>query len=173
MKLIIERSLDVRVTVIRLIERLSTTSNSISPCIVQSLHPLFAKETNDSAISALIDALMAHLGVVLKNNTSVDDKITKLVLSGLTDKRSKIKATWAVATSAIIWETSQVNSASISFSKVVAKSLFVVFNEIASNAVQAFQNGTIAAGYAISASTLGTWLGSQDTQLRNFVKDSF
>ena len=173
MKLIIERSLDIRVTVARLIELLAKTTHTISPYIVQSIQPLFAKETNDSAISALIDALMTHLGVLLKNDTPVDDKITKLISSGLTDKRSKIKAGWAVAVSGIIWDTSQVNPASMSFSKVIAKSLLLVFSEIASNAVQAVQNGTIIAGYAISASTLGRWLEWQDTQLCNLVKNLF
>jgi len=154
---------------------LAETSSSISSYIVQSLHPLFAKETNDAAISALIDALIAHQGVLLRSNGTVDDKISKLISSGLTDKRSKIKSGWALAISEIMWNVSQVNPALIAFSKVIAKDLFSMFNEVASNAVQASQNGTIIAGYAISAATLGRWLEWQDAQLGNssckFISD--
>lgn len=133
---------------------------------------MFAKETNDSAASALIDALLAHEGVLLRNDTPVDENLSKLMASGLTDKRSKIKAAWAVAISGVIWGVSIVNPASIAFSKTIAKNLFVVFSEIASNAVQASQTGTITAGYAISAATLGRWLDWQDPHLGISTKRS-
>jgi Generalcontrol nonderepressible 1 (Gcn1) N-terminal len=128
---------------------------------------LFAKETNDAAISAFIDTLMAHQGVLLGNYSTMDGKISKLISSGLKDKRSKIKSGWALAISEIMWNVSQVNPALIAFSKEIAKDLFTMLNEVASNAVQASQNGTIIAGYAISAATLGRWLEWQDAQLGN------
>jgi Generalcontrol nonderepressible 1 (Gcn1) N-terminal len=135
------------------------------------LVPLFAKETNDAATSALTDAFTAHQAILLANDVSIDEKTQKLVISGLTDKRSKIKAVWAVAVSEIIWEVdlSSVNPSSIAFSKSIAKHLFSIFNEVTSNAVQSSQNGTITAAYAISAAALGRWLEWQDSQLGLFL----
>lgn len=126
---------------------------------------MFAKETNESAISALVDALITHQGNLVKNDIPVEDKITKLVCSGLIDKRSKFKSGWAVSISEMIWNISKVNPAAIAFSKAVAKNFFTLFNDIASNSIQASQNGTIIAGYAISAITLGKWLEWQESQL--------
>jgi hypothetical protein len=129
---------------------------------------MFAKETNELAISALIDALMAHQAVLLQNDTAPEDKISKLISSGLTDKRAKIKSGWAVASSGIIWGTNnnaEVTSALITFSKSISKSIFLIFNEVASNPAQASQSGNITAGYAISAASLGRWLQWQNPQL--------
>ena len=147
----------------------------ISSVIVQSLQPIFAKETNESAVSALIDALMAHQGVLLNSDTAPDDKVSKLIPSGLTDKRVKIKSGWAVATSRMIWNINDgvgITPALITFSKHISKHIFHVFNEVASNAVQASQSGSMTAGYAISAASLGRWLQWQDPQLgipRNLI----
>ena len=129
---------------------------------------MFAKETNDLAISALIDALMAHQGVLLTNDIAPEDKISKLISSGLTDKRAKIKSSWAVASSGIIWRANngaEITPSLITFSKSISKSIFLVFNEVVSNPVQASQSGSITAGYAISAASLGRWLQWQDPQL--------
>jgi Generalcontrol nonderepressible 1 (Gcn1) N-terminal len=129
---------------------------------------MFAKETNDQAIISMVDALIAHQGVLLRNNTDVDDKVLKLVSSGLMDKRIKVKSSWAVAVSECIWAVSNlfdVNPSLVSFSTSVAKNLLLVFNEVASNAMQASQNGTLISGYAISAAALGRWFEWQDAQL--------
>jgi hypothetical protein len=163
----IERSVDTRVSILRILEGLPKTSTRLSTFILQSLTPLLAKETNEIAISALVDGLMAHQGVLLQNDSAVDDKVSKLVSSGLTDKRSKIKSSWAVAISGVIWDIQQnpVNSSVIKFSNTIARNMFNAFNEAASNAVQASQNGTIVSGYAVSAAVLRRWLSWQEDQL--------
>lgn len=139
-----------------------------SSAIVRSLQPMFAKETNELAISALVDAIMAHQGVLLKSDIAPEDQISKLISSGLTDKRPKIKSGWAMASSGIIWRANseaETTPALIAFSKSISKSIFLVFSEVASNPVQASQSGSITAGYAISAASLGRWLQWQDPQL--------
>lgn len=170
----IERSVDTRVSVVRILEGLPKNSTHLSTYIAQSLTPLFAKETNEMALSALIDCLMAHEGLLLENDSALDEKVSKLVTSGLTDKRGKIKSSWAVAVSSVIWNVDQlpVNSSMIKFSNSIAKNIFNIFNEGASNAVQASQNGTIISGYAVSAATLGRWLNWQDDQLGRFHSGS-
>ena len=135
---------------------------------MQSLHPILSKETNESAILAMTDALMVHQGVLLNKDAALDDKVSKLVLSGLTDKRPKVKSGWAVASSCIIWGVNngdEISSAVISFSKAITKNTFMAFNEVASNAVQASQTGSLISGYAIAAATLGRWLQWKDPQL--------
>lgn len=147
----------------------------ISPLIVRSLQLLFAKETNELAISALIDALMAHQDILLKNDTAPENTISKLISSGLADKRAKIKSGWAVASSGIIWRANNgagTTPALVTFSKSISKSLFLLFNEVASNPVQASQSGTITAGYAIGAVSLGRWLQWQDPQLSILKRNS-
>jgi hypothetical protein len=163
----VERSVDTRVSILRILEGLPKTSTRLSTFISQSLTPLLAKETNEIAISALVEGLMAHQGVLLQNDSAVDDKVSKLVSSGLTDKRSKIKSSWAVAISGVIWDIQQnpVNSSVIKFSNTIARNMFNAFNEAASNAVQASQNGTIVSGYAVSAAVLRRWLSWQEDQL--------
>jgi hypothetical protein len=141
---------------------------TISSLIVQSLQPMFVKETNELAISALIDALMAHQGVLLQNGSAPEDKISKLISSGLTDKRAKVKSGWAVGSSGIIWGANngaEITPALIAFSKSISKSIFLILNEVASNPVQASQSGSIIAGYAICAASLGRWLQWQNPQL--------
>ena len=160
---IIERSVETRVAINRLIEGLP---HELSPYIVQSLHPIFTKETSELAIPSLIDTLLKHQGSVIRSNTPMDDKILKLVSAGLTDKRSKIKSAWVVAVAEMLWdlEPSDVNPAVVNFSKSIFKSFLNVFHEVANNAIQACQNGTIISGYAISAAALGRWLSYRDEQ---------
>ena len=134
---------------------------------MQVLQPNFAKETNELALSALIDALSAHQGMLLENDTPADHKTIKLVLSGLTDKRAKVKCVWATAISRIIWDANSTTFALITFSKNIAKQLFGVFSEITQNVVQASQNGTVTAGYAICAAAIARWLEWSDTELSN------
>jgi Generalcontrol nonderepressible 1 (Gcn1) N-terminal len=165
---VLERSVDIRLALTRLVERLPKTSVKLSTSIVQSLLPLFAKESNDAATAALTDALAAHEGVLLSNDVAVDDKAQKMIIAGLVDKRTKIKSGWAVAVSETIWQLDSANPSSIAFSKAIAKNLFNIFNEVTANAVQSSQNGTITAAYAISAAALGRWMEWQDAQLGTF-----
>ena len=111
---------------------------------------------------------MAHQGILLENDTAPEGTISKLISSGLADKRTKIKSSWAVAGSGIIWRANngaETTPALITFSQSISKSLLLVFNEVASNPVQASQSGIITAGYAIGAASLGRWLQWQDPQL--------
>ena len=114
---------------------------------------------------------MSHEDLLLRRDIPVDDKLLKLVTSGLSDKRIRVKAAWAVATSEIIWhfdEVSDVTSSLSVFLKTVAKNLFDIFNEVANNPVQASQNGTLISAYAISAASLGRWIDWQDRGLGTF-----
>jgi hypothetical protein len=157
---------DSRVAILRIIERSQKEPlQPISSFIVESLQAIFPKETNELAISAMTDAIMTHQAVLLEKDIVMEDKVTKLVIAGLSDKRLKVKAGWAVSVSSVIWDAKTVTPALIAFSKNVAKGLFNVFNEVANNGLQAIQNGTIAAGYAISAATVGRWFAWQDTPL--------
>ena len=130
-----------------------------------SLTAIFAKETNETAILAMTDALMTHQGVLFEDDIAMDDKVAKLVTAGLSDKRSKIKASWATSVSHIIWNTKTTNPSIFAFSKHVSKHLFSVFSEVAVNGVQASQNGTIVGGYAVCAAALGRWSEWQDNHL--------
>jgi hypothetical protein len=163
--LMIERSIDVRIAIIRILENMPKVTVKLSSYIVQSLQPLFSKETNELALSATIEALMAHQGTLLSNNFSVEDNVSKSLNAGLIDKRSKIKTSWTISSSEFIWSienASIVNSSILNCSNNISTSFIAVFNEVASNAVQASQNGTIISGYAVTAATLGRWLDWPD-----------
>ena len=123
------------------------------------------------AMMAMIEALTTHEAVLLENGTPVDDKVVKLVSAGLTDKKVKIKASWAIAVSSIIWKARSANPALLAFSKKISKNLISVFNEVAANGLQASQNGTVVAGYAICAATLGRWTEWDDSQLCAFPSE--
>jgi hypothetical protein len=159
-----ERSVDTRIGITRILNGMPKQSVALSSYLTSTLPPLFVKETNESALATLIDALMAHQAVLLRNDSASDDKISKLVSSGLTDKRAKVKSAWVVAVSNLVWdvnEPSNANPSIIAFSRSVAKGLFGAFTEVANNAVQAMQNGTITSGYAAAAATIGRWLDWQ------------
>ena len=143
-------------------------SPQLSLDIVNRVTQMLAKETNEIAISALIDAFMSHQPVNLKHDVAMDEKSLKLVNSGLVDKRSRVKCSWAVAVSKAIWnntEHSKPNSAMVAFSKSVAKDLLHMLKEYTSNPLQALQSGNISAAYAIVAVGLGRWLSWGDNQL--------
>jgi hypothetical protein len=145
----------------------------LSDAVVQGLLPLLSKETSEIGLSSMIDALITHQGILLKEGFSVDDKIQKYIITGLSEKRPKVKSAWAVAVSQLIWnfgEPSHVTSPVISFSKSVSKLLCSTFHEIVVNAIQASQNSAIISGYAISAATLGRWLEWDDEELIRIVK---
>jgi Generalcontrol nonderepressible 1 (Gcn1) N-terminal len=166
----IERVLDTSISILNIIGGLPKISVDVSLYIVQSLHSMFAKETNETTISAMIEALMAHQHTLLRNNKAVDGKILDTISKGLTDKRNRVKSSWAVTVSEVILnidDPSYPGSSAIAFSMAVAKNLFSVFNEVASNPLQASQNGTIISGYAISAAVLRRWFDWQDGQLGN------
>jgi hypothetical protein len=143
-------------------------STDLSSPIIQTLQPLFAKETNDVLLTALIDAFCAHITVRLSKKAPLDDKSLKLVASGLADKRAKIKTAWTVGTAHIIIkckddpDTAVINTPFIVFSKATIKPLFGVFNEVANNAVQATQAGTVIGGYAAIIAALVKGLQWQD-----------
>jgi hypothetical protein len=157
----LERFVDIRISIARIVASVPRTLVSVSSYIVQCLHPILSKETNDLAMSAMIDALIAHQGTLLEHNVAADENISNLILSGLTDKRIKIKTSWVVACSDLIWsfdKPSAVNPAIVAFTNNISKSLTAVVSEIAGNPVQASQNGTVVSGYAASAVALGRWL---------------
>jgi len=161
----IERSVDARIALIRVVEGLPKTFGPLSSFVVDSLTTVYTKETNEMAILSLTEAIMTHQAVLLEKDTAMDDKVTKLVTAGLADKRSKIKAGWATAVSHVIWNTKAPNPSVLSFSGNIAKNLIGVFSEVAGNGVQASQNGTIIGGYTVCAATLGRWSEWQDNQL--------
>jgi hypothetical protein len=170
----LERAVDARISIIRVLETMPTSHLLLSSVIVQGLLPLFAKESNELAVAAMIDAMMVHQGVLLKEDSLIDEKASRLILSGTTDKRNRVKSAWAVAISQVIWsieDPQKVNSTIVSFSKSIAKPLRNAFNEIASNAVQALQNGTLVSGYAISAATIGRWIDWEAGDLGNPLQD--
>ena len=140
---------------------MANDSKTLSSSVVQSLQPLFAKETNDALLIAMIESFCAHSRVLLGHNIPLDDKTMKVITVGLADKRPKIKTAWVVATSEIVWKSDQPaypDAAIVSFSKSIAKPLFAVFREIGNNPVQATQSGTIVGGYATIAASLGKWM---------------
>jgi hypothetical protein len=144
------------------------TNPQLSMDMANLLSQSLAKETNEIALSALIDSFMTHQTVGLQNNIPMDEKSLKLVNSGLIDKRSRVRTAWAVAVSDVVWNikySSTSGSAVLSFSKYIAKNLLHTFKESTSNPLQALQNGTITSAYAISAASLGRWLGWGDDQL--------
>ena len=165
-----ERSVDARIAISKILESLPKNSTPLSTYIIQSLQPLLAKETSEAAITALIDTLLSHEAVLLASDLQVDDKLLKLVTSGLSEKRAKLKSSWAVAISQLLWNMTIPNPSILAFSKTIAKPLLSAFNEVSGNAVQASQNGTIISAYAICATALGRWLTWDDAQLEQLVK---
>jgi hypothetical protein len=140
---------------------LANDSPALSSSIIQSLQPLFAKETNDSLLIAMIEAFCAHARVAIQHATTLDNKTMKLITSGLVDKLVKIKTAWIIATSEIVWKSDEPASPDapiISFSMAIAKPLFAIVNEVSTNAVQSTQSGTIVGGYAAIAASLGKWM---------------
>ena len=118
----------------------------------------------------MIEALISHQYALLTKGISTDEKTLSLISNGLKDKRIKVKCAWAVSVSNAIWDVDnprEVTDAFISFSSALAKSLSDILNETAGNAVQAVQNGTIIAAYAISAVMFGRWLEWRDEKLGN------
>ena len=156
-----------------MIEALPSNKPDLSNQIVQGLLPLFAKETNELVLSAMIDAFMLHQGVLLKDGSSMDDKLPNLMMSGLSEKRAKVKSAWVVAVSQLIWsvdEPSLATESVIALSKLLCKPLCLTFHEVVANSMQAAQNGTVISGYAISAATLGRWLEWNDDELAQLIK---
>jgi hypothetical protein len=170
-----ERLVDTRVAVTELLESLANGSTTLSSSVIQTLQPLFAKETNDALLTGLIEAFCAHIRVLLQNNTPLEGKSVKLVVSGLTDKRAKIKTAWTVATSQIITKFDYPPTADapiVVFSKATTKPLFGVLGEVANNAVQATQAGTVIGGYAVIIAALGTWMEWTNAQELGFSPPS-
>ena len=79
------------------------TDPQLSMDMANLLSQSLAKETNEIALSALIDSFMTHQTVGLQNNIPMDEKSLKLVNSGLIDKRSRVRTAWAVAVSEVVW----------------------------------------------------------------------
>jgi Generalcontrol nonderepressible 1 (Gcn1) N-terminal len=159
--LILERLVDTRVAVTKLLESMANDSTTVSSSVIQALQPLFAKETNDALLIGMIETFCAHISVLLQNNIPLEDKSLKLVVSGLADKRAKIKTAWTVATAEILTESDEPATADapiVVFSKATAKPLFGVLSEVANNAVQATQTGTVIGGYAVITAALGKWM---------------
>lgn len=164
----IERSVDINLAIARYIGAVSRMSTDVSTYVVQNLVPLFAKETNEAVISAMTETLLLHQRSLLMDNKAMDESTLRLIGNGLLDKRSKVKCNWAVAVSGMIWQAdcnSFSTPALITFSKALGQNLINVFNDIASNAIQASQTGIIIGAYAISAAALGRWLDWQDERL--------
>jgi hypothetical protein len=166
--LLAERSLDTRMVLVRVLAAMPKLNPQLCLDIANLVIQMLAKETNEMAISALIDAFMSHQSITLQNDIPMDEKSLKIVTSGVVDKRSRVRCSWAVAVSDAIWshtDSSKPSSAMVAFSKAVAKDLLNTVKEYTSNPLQALQNGTISAAYAICAVSLGRWLSWGDNQL--------
>ena len=173
--LYVERSVDTRVAIIRVLAALPTTDPHLSTDIANLLAQSMAKETNDIATSALIDSFLVHQSVGLRNDIPMDEKSLRLVNSGLVDKRSRVKTAWALAISDLIWNitsSSTPAAAILTFTKYIAKNLLQIFKESTNNPLQALQNGTISSVYAIGAVSLGRWLTWGDDQIGTSISFS-
>ena len=145
----------------KLLESLANNSTTLSSSVIQALQPLFGKETNDALLIALIEVFCAHARVLLHNHTPLEDGSLKLIISGLADKRAKIKTTWTVATCEIITKSADPTAADapvVLFSNAIAKAFFGVLSEVANNGVQTTQAGTVIGGYAVITTSLGKWM---------------
>jgi Generalcontrol nonderepressible 1 (Gcn1) N-terminal len=149
-----------------------TNDALLSSAIIRDLIPLFAKESHELALTAMAEAFSLHAEIVLRQ-ASMEDKSSKLILSGLTDKRLRVRSTWAVAVARIIWNITDSNTVTPSLIRVcqlLERPLSAAFNEVASNPVQALQNGSLVSGYAISAAAISRWPTWSAPELANFIK---
>jgi hypothetical protein len=173
--LIPERLVDTRVAVTKLLESLANNSTALSSSVIQTLQSLFAKETNDALLTGMIEAFCAHTRVLFRHNTALDDKSLKTVITGLADKRAKIKIAWAVATAEVITKSDDAPTADapiVVFSKATAKPLFGVLSEVSNNVVQATQTGMVIGGYAVITVALGKWMTWTNAQEPGFTSPS-
>lgn len=127
---------------------------SISPTLLQSVAPLLAKETNETATSTLASALPPHI-VYLLNQGSIAPEIPQLVTKELASAKPAVRRAFSILLGTVFYQHQELleTDAGVAFAKAVLPALENSLKNVAANPLNA-PGGPIE-GYVAIAIMLG------------------
>jgi hypothetical protein len=128
--------------------------------------PLALKEPNEAALDSQLLALTKQARHAFEHNVEPEAVSSECFVKGLADKRPNVRRLWALRLGDVAWNLPQAvlrTSAFAAFiSPIVGKT--DVFKEVASNPVQAAQNGLATAACVFTALLAGTLRDIKDAK---------
>jgi hypothetical protein len=132
----------------------------VSQTVVETTTPLFAKEQNEGATTALASGLGAHVTFLLKNDPDKLQGVTKLLLKEINSAKPTVKRAFASLAGDIFYENSDVleGEQGLAF----ARALLPLFETSLKNVSGNVLNNPAGAleGYVATAVLLGPLLRS-------------
>jgi Generalcontrol nonderepressible 1 (Gcn1) N-terminal len=132
-------------------------SKTLAKKIPAGLVPVVAKEPNEAAMGAVLEALQKHVGFGLVNDVDVEKPVVEAFAKGILDKRPAIKRLWYLRLGDIIWnmkdEDVRAHASKIEpFYYELFQKMYDSWQEIVDN--PASQAGVQSVGYVITSIAL-------------------
>ncbi|KAF2158029.1 ARM repeat-containing protein [Myriangium duriaei CBS 260.36] len=146
-------SADHRTLYAQLLVSLPSTETT-SKKVVSGLAPVIAKEANEAAAAAEINALMTNLQYIFTQGLPLESSVIDVITKGLTDKKTQTKRLWTLQLAQTLWSLGSKDAGSDSTLKLVdavVSKLIDIWNEAQNNPLPSVQSGIAAAACATTA----------------------
>ena len=153
-------SADQRAIHANMLTAIPVSKASASP-LAQSLAVIAAKEANEAALGAEINALLHYISWGAQNGTELDKPVIDAIVKGISDKKITPKRLWTIRLGELLWSTNDteiLRSKFSTLSEAVMPAFLESWNEVSTNSIAAGQSGLITTAYvfkAISNTKLG------------------
>jgi hypothetical protein len=129
-------------------------SASLTAKVLQGLHALCLKETNEPAAFALTSTLGMYLQHALKNDLKIDNAAIDAFAKGVAEKRAPLRRIWAQQVAECLWNLNEKelnHDSTLQLIDACIGKLLDIFNEVIANPIPALQAGQVSVACATSA----------------------
>ena len=129
-------------------------SNDLSSLVIQSLVPVFARESNELALEREIKAFCQHLAYAMEPGVKIPTDAVNAIVKGSAEKKVPFRKLWQLGVGDVLWNLDGSNTAAAAAEPLVGQ--FVtkmndLFKEVASNPLPSAQNGVLSTAYIFVA----------------------
>ncbi|TFK50812.1 ARM repeat-containing protein [Heliocybe sulcata] len=134
-------------------------SPALSSSVLQDASTLFAKESHEAAISALVTSLCAHIIALLRANETVPAQASSLIMKEMNSPKPTIRRAFCSLVGTVFWTLGTLPSdSSLEFAKAVLPAIETNLKTVAANPLGAAA-GPLE-GYIAVATLLGAFTAS-------------
>lgn len=129
-------------------------STSLASKVASGLAPVAAKEANEAAAAAELDAISKHLKYGLSHGIAPDNATTDAFVKGLGEKRFPFKRLWALHLAETLWsvdDDSLSKPPTAALIDATVGRMIDALNEVHANPLPALQTGQIPVACAVTA----------------------
>ncbi|KAK9468030.1 armadillo-type protein [Lipomyces arxii] len=128
-------------------------SSSLAKTVPAGLVSLAAKEINEPATAAIVNAIYYHTQTGLDANVAVDKPVWDAILKGLTDKRQNLRRYWISGFGELVFSgpVKPIGDAAAELYLAAVPALLETWKEVIANPTATVQSKLVVAGFVIVA----------------------